>query len=86
MKLCYYEHDYEADKARIIDTDGDRFTVKVKPEVTIPRFVVLVDEDTEYNVEATLDFSKVPARWHGLALEMALGWGRSKLDLPRRVR
>jgi hypothetical protein len=83
MKLSYYEHDYEKDKVKLIITDGDRFTVKVKPEVTAVGFVTLVDGDKQYKLDATFDFSKVPARYHSLALQVVrMGGGR--MHLPRR--
>jgi hypothetical protein len=82
MELIYYEHDYEAEKPKILLEGGDRFTVRCKPEATVLGFVTLVDGDETYKLDATFDFSKVPARWHSLALQMALGCGRSRMHLP----
>jgi len=83
MKLTYYEHDYETEKVVRYDVvDGDRFTVRVKPEAAWPGYVVLETQDGQrFPVNATFDLSKTPESMRPWAVEI-LRLGHIKATVP----
>ena len=62
-----------------IDNTG-KFTVESDPTVTV------VNRIGDYELPATYDFSELPPKLHGLALQLILSHGMFHLALPSRER
>lgn len=73
MRITHYDLDYEEDQRKhevfVCDTDPDRFTVTLKPEVMCPGFLTIVHSPDfgggmVGQIDATFDFSKMPPHRH----------------------